>query len=182
MITLDQLARGGRRNDEGSTLDRPLDHLMACHRRIEDRLETLARAGGHLRDRREEALAAITNSLAFFDVNVARHNADEEESFFPRLRERVPEGELKLLGRLEQDHVVAAGLLRTLKQILDAARTRDVDETTEAAFLAAVAELTELFRDHIAAEDEHLIALASRALPDDALREIATEMKARRGR
>lgn len=182
MITLDQVARGGRRNEESSTLDRPLDHLQACHRRIEDRLETLARAGRHLGDRRDEAIEAIENSLAFFDVNVARHNADEEESFFPRLRERIPASELDLLGRLEQDHIVAAGLLQTLSGILDSVRDGEVDGAMQAKFLDTVEQLTSLFRGHIAAEDEKLIALASRALPEDTLREIATEMKARRGR
>lgn len=182
MITLDQVARGGSRSDEGSTLDRPLDHLMACHRRIEERLETLARAGGHLQDRRDEALEAIANSLAFFDVNVARHNADEEDSFFPRLRERLPAGELELLGRLEKDHVTAEGFLRTLRNILERPAARQIDDAAQAEFLDTVAKLTELFQAHIAAEDDQLIALASRALPEDALREISSEMKARRGR
>src|SRR5689334_21983324 len=107
MIRLDQVARSPKPQPEGETLDRPLDHLMACHRRIEDRLAILARAGEALPERRNDALQAIDNSLAFFAVNVARHNADEEESFFPRLRAQVPAGELTLLGRLEQDHVVA---------------------------------------------------------------------------
>ena len=37
MITRDQLIRGPRKADD-ATLERPLDHLFACHRRIEDRL------------------------------------------------------------------------------------------------------------------------------------------------
>jgi len=184
MITLDQLARGSQRKQEGATLDRPLEHLVACHRRIEDRLAILARAGNHLGQNRIEALEAIVNSLAFFSTNVARHNADEEHSFFPRLRERLPEEDLTLLGRLEGDHVVAEGLLTTLRSTAESIRNAGTDDDIselQQTFLDITAKLTELFLAHIAAEDEQLIELASRALPQDILLEISSEMKARRG-
>lgn len=185
MITLDQVARGPRPKQEGETLDRPLEHLVACHRRIEDRLAILARAGNHMQDRRTEALQAIENSLSFFAVNVARHNADEEESFFPRLRGQLPDADLSLLNRLESDHVTAEGLLSAIRDTFETVRAlpAEADVTSyKQKFLATVAELTELFRDHIAAEDDQLIAMASKALPETALRDIASEMKARRGR
>lgn len=183
MITADQIARGTRGKQEGSTLDRPLEHLVACHRRIEDRLAILDRAGNHLEHDRAAALEAINNSLAFFETNVARHTADEEESFFPRLRERVPEGELTLLARLEGDHVMASSLLEDLRSTAIQIRTAEAGEDisrVQRTFLETTAKLTELFRGHIAAEDEELIRLASKVLPEDTLREIAKEMKHRR--
>jgi len=68
---------------ESTTLDAPLEHLMACHRRIEERLATLERAGAALESRRDEALGAIRAAFAFMDSNGAIHTRDEEESLFP---------------------------------------------------------------------------------------------------
>jgi hemerythrin-like domain-containing protein len=182
MITLQQIARASRANDEPATVDRPLEHLLACHRRIEERLATLDTAGRHLHDRRDEALQAISNSLAFFDVNVARHSADEEESIFPRLRERLPASDLRLLNRLEDDHAAADKLLGDLRGLFEAAQQGHIEAALQSDFIETVQNLTDLFRVHIAAEDEHLIALATSALDSESLIAIADEMKARRGR
>ena len=47
MITPQQLIQGPQEGEQ-ATLDRPLEHLVACHRRIEERLRTLERVGDHL--------------------------------------------------------------------------------------------------------------------------------------
>ena len=62
-----------------NTLDSPVEHLLACHRRIEQKLETLARA---VEANHDEALARVFH---FFDTNGLLHTQDEEESIFPRL-------------------------------------------------------------------------------------------------
>jgi hypothetical protein len=48
-------------------------------------------------------------------------------------------------------------------------------------FRIALSRLCELYRGHIAAEDETLIAIGNRVLAEPELREISREMKARRG-
>lgn len=78
--------RSGTGGGELSTPDAPLEHLMACHRRIEERLATFERAGEALVERREEALKAIRSAFAFMESNGAMRTWDEEESVFPRLR------------------------------------------------------------------------------------------------
>jgi hypothetical protein len=83
MITLNARA------DAAATLDQPLEHLTACHRRIEQRLDTLERVVPFLRTRRDEALQAIRNAFAFLDGSGVRHTQDEEGSIFPRLRDRL---------------------------------------------------------------------------------------------
>jgi hemerythrin-like domain-containing protein len=163
MISLDQLVRGGR--EEGTTLDRPLEHLVACHRRIEDRLRVLERAG--------EALEAITNCFRFFDSNGAWHTADEEDSLFPRMQAWLKPEEQAFLEQLEREHQEAEGLYCELKELaakVDAGRFRTV-----------LGRLCELYRRHIAAEDETLISIGSWVLTEAELREISAEMKARRG-
>ncbi len=84
-----------------ATLDRPLDHLVACHRRIEERLEILERAAVHLGDRRDEAMETIENCFRFLDSNGMWHTADEEESIFPRLQGRLNQTDAQFLRSLE---------------------------------------------------------------------------------
>ena len=77
---------------ERSSLDRPLDHLMACHRRIEERLEVMERAAAHLGDLRAEALAAfapaeeqgwiqnVRGLVERLSAHYRRHIASEDET------------------------------------------------------------------------------------------------------
>ena len=60
-----------------AAIDTPVEHLMACHRRIEDRLATLERAADHLRGDKP---------------------VDEEESLFPRVRPHLTPEELHYLN------------------------------------------------------------------------------------
>jgi hypothetical protein len=62
-----------------TTIDTPLEHLSACHRRIEDRLATLGRAADHLGKSPDEALEAIRKSLKFLESNGAP-TMDQEAS------------------------------------------------------------------------------------------------------
>ena len=99
---------------KGDTLSRPLEHLKACHRRIEERLETLERIAENLDTRREEAAAALERVFAFLDSSGALHTADEEESVFPRLTPRLERAEMSFLAGLEHDHTTAHQLYAEL--------------------------------------------------------------------
>ena len=156
-----------------TTLDRPLDHLVACHRRIEERLAILERVAGHLESRRQEALEAAAACFRFFDSNGVWHTADEEESLFPRLRPRLTAEELAYIEQLEQQHREADTLYVELKSLAGAAEPGD-------RFRALVARLSDLYRSHIASEDRTLIALGRRALTEVELSAISGEMKRRR--
>ena len=116
MITPEQLLQPASR-ETGSTLDRPLEHLTACHRRIEQRLDTLERVADHLTDKRSEALEAMEACFRFFETNGILHTADEEESVFPRLQPRLNDAEQKFIMQLEGQHREADGLYAELKAI-----------------------------------------------------------------
>jgi hemerythrin-like domain-containing protein len=157
-----------------NTLDEPLEHLMACHRRIEERLNTLQRAAEHLEDRPEEARAAFESAFHFLDTSGVMHTADEEESLFPRLRPLLEPGERTYLASLEHDHTEAHRLYTELKQ-----RVRG---TADPLLVQGVVErLVALYRSHIASEDDVLQAYALQLLRPAHLTEIAAEMKQRRG-
>lgn len=154
-----------------ASIDAPLDHLMACHRRIEDRLETLERAAAHLEDRTEEARAAFRSAFAFLDSSGALHTADEEESLFPRLMPTLEPGERSYVAGLEHEHTEAHGIYTELKGSLE--------RPAQARHL--VERLCTLYRAHIASEDTILQEYARVHLTAGQLAEIAREMKDRRG-
>lgn len=157
-----------------STLDQPLDHLMACHRRIEQRLAAMERAAAGFDTRREEAIEAFASAFRFLDSSGVLHTADEEESLFPRLSPLLgPEGQT-YLADLERDHATAHALYQQLKAALaDANPTRGAVEPL-------AARLVSLYRRHIASEDDVLQTYAVRHLAPEQLQAIALEMKRRR--
>jgi hypothetical protein len=88
--------------------------MSDCHRRIEMFMRTLSAAakfeGRRLSDEERRDLEA---ALRYFREAAPKHNADEEESLFPRLRS-LPDLEVQRvlinLDRLEQEHRWAAPL------------------------------------------------------------------------
>lgn len=154
---------------------------MACHRRIEQRLETLIRAGDHLQRDRAAALEAIRKSVEFLDSSGARHTEDEERSVFPRLRRKLGAEQLAYLDSLEQQHTVAEELFSRLKELVRQAGQQDpVLATLADRYGACARELESLYRRHICSEDQILTALARQSLSNAELAEISREMRERR--
>ena len=166
-----------RIGDKTSSMDQPIDHLVACHRRIEERLETLERSGACLDANRSEAVAAIQKSLDFLDSNGGWHTQDEEESVFPRLRRSLEPADLRYLHDLEMQHDEAEAVLERLKTSF-AAVTAGAGYAAE--FRNWAARLRELYTAHIASEEATLIDLARHKLSAEDMQLIAAEMKARR--
>jgi hemerythrin-like domain-containing protein len=157
----------------------PIEHLVACHRRIEERLDVLERAGTMLDSDPEASLVAIQNSLRFMDLSGALHTRDEEESVFPRLREAVKAEERDYLHQLESEHRDAEQAYAQLKAV--AARLpQQVTRDRVAEFREVVAKLTRIYRSHIASEDTVLVEMGRRSLTDEQLETIYSEMRARR--
>ena len=180
MITPEQLLRP-KSSESSSTLDRPLQHLTACHRRIEERLATLERVAGHLEARRGEALEAMESCFRFFESNGVLHTADEEESLFPRLQPGLTEEERTFIAGLESQHREADQLYIQLKAIANRLRAgQPATVELQQRYRATSARLAELYRSHIAAEDQTLTALGERVLSESQLDEISKEMKRRR--
>lgn len=161
-----------------AAIDRPIEHLTACHRRIEDRLATLERAGEWLaaadEKRKTEAIDAITSALQFLDSSGVMHTVDEETSLFPRLLPRLDSGERDYVQALERQHREVDQAYAELKSAFHA--------SDPARYRAAVARVAGLYREHIASEDRILTVIAARCLSPADLDAIAAEMRARRSR
>jgi hemerythrin-like domain-containing protein len=175
-----KLSQIGTRISESSTVDRPLDHLTACHRRIEDRLETFVRAGEQWTGNPAGAVEAVHNAIRFMDSSGALHTEDEEQSVFPRLRDHIPDEDAAYLARLEAEHEEADRTFAALKELAASLEKALVPEVLD-RYRFAAARLRDLYARHIASEDEKLIALGRQALTPDDLAAISDEMKRRRG-
>jgi iron-sulfur cluster repair protein YtfE (RIC family) len=163
-----------------ATIDTPIEHLMACHRRIEQRLDGLFNAAGYLKTDRPAALEAIRNSLRFMDTSGALHTEDEEASLFPRLRPKLSSDEIAFLNSLETQHVEAGAIYSELKRLAQDLASEPGTESVR-RYRECAERLRSLYRDHIRAEDEILTAIARRSLDAGEIGAISREMRARRG-
>lgn len=163
-----------------SSLESPVDHLNACHRRIEERLLTLERIGPHLRERAEEARTALQAVFWFFDSSGANHTADEEESFFPRFAARVSPEEQQFLNDLQMEHTKAESIYDRLKTHVGGMAVPPT-ESDQAIYIELAAALCAIYRQHIQNEDLRFPLIANRTLTNDDLDAIRQEMKQRRG-
>jgi hemerythrin-like domain-containing protein len=166
---------------EPATLDQPVEHLNACHRRIEQRLDTLERVIPTLCIRTEESLAAIHSAFHFFDSNGVLHTEDEEQSLFPRLLDRLNPAERAQIDALEEDHDRAHALYQHLKSIVYTFGAKPCPDLA-AEYQDTVQKLTALYRSHIEREDALFPKLAALYLDDAQLKVIASEMKHRRSK
>lgn len=171
----------GAKPDSG--FDDPIGMLKDCHRRIEHFLNILCivveRARG--RDLNQEETAALQASLQYFRVGGKRHNADEEESLFPRLRQSAGEHDLTELGRLEEDHQTADGLHVTAETLYEkwiASGTLNEDEHQRLA--SATQSLKHLYNEHIHTEEQVVFPRAAQILDQETARAIGNEFRLRR--
>jgi hemerythrin-like domain-containing protein len=157
-------------------LDKPLEHLTACHRRIEQRLATLVRAGEVFESNPTEARQAIANSLAFLESSGVRHTQDEEASLFPRLLPKLNPEDAAFVEALEAEHKEADAVFTELREL-----AANISSGNRERYLDAAQRLQAIYSGHIAIEDSRLNPLAAGKLDTAELAAIAEEMRARRG-
>ena len=165
----------------------PIGMLSDCHRRIELFLQALIAIsrdahGGPLS---REQKAALETSLKYFREAAPKHTADEEESLFPRLRgidSPQAQAVLARVDALEADHELAETRHREVESLGQEWLAREQLPRESAARLEELlADLAELYQNHIRIEDTEVFPAAKRllSLPDKAA--VGAEMAARRG-
>lgn len=162
----------------------PIGMLKDCHRRIEHFLQILHTVSHRPADRQmtEEEQAAVRAALSYFRTGGKRHNVDEEESLFPRLRAAgVEPAELEKVAALEHDHRVAEQLHADADRLytlwLDAGRLSAQDQ---AALRSITEHLSALYAQHIEIEERVVFPDAAERLPKEAIASIGAEFRARR--
>ena len=166
--------------------DEPLGLLSDCHRRIEYFLAVLVAITDQLDGRSLDATrrSELQRALTYFTIAAPKHTADEEESLFPRLAastDAEAAEALDLVRRLERDHQEADAHHRDVETLgrrwLADGTLAESDVRDQRRHLA---HLSDMYRDHIAAEDHQLFPATKRLLTETALRSIGREMAARR--
>lgn len=148
----------------------PFEQLTRSHRRLEEALSALNEAarGDHL----DEVTAR--DVAEFLSRQVRRHEADEEESLFPRLASIAEVA--SIVDGLRDEHTAHVALHERLDRAL-AQSPIDLDEVRRVA-----AALEDAYRTHIDVEEAVVFPTAKRTLKDRDLAAIVEEMQARRGR
>src|ERR1019366_5082442 len=179
---------GGAAPGEGIT--DPLKHLVACHDRIEERLQILERVIPHLRSdsapKRQEAREALDKALQFLEAMGHLHTQDEEESVFPRVlanSRNVDPTLMELMSMLEGQHRdkegVLANLVAQVKGFPPAPEPPAAEQASRVEGL--IEQLAALYRPHIMIENQRLIPLSADYPKQSDLEQIRQEMRSRRG-
>jgi hemerythrin-like domain-containing protein len=150
--------------------------LLRDHALIEERLKRLDAAAAAIgRDERDSAaLGQVAETLDFFAADGARHEAHEEQTLFPRLRE-LPEFR-QILSALEFQHRMTASEGRALAACVQAFAPGSGRELRRLAYRFA-----EMHRGHAVAEERALFPLATARLAPQVQTEMVRELLARNG-
>ena len=162
----------------------PIGLLQDCHRRIERFLSILVEVS-RCASLDAEHRRALEAALRYFRDSAPKHTADEERSLFPRLRTMDrPEVQAALakVDALEHDHVRAGQIHAEVDRLgQNWLATGSLSSDGSKRFSALVAELSELYRGHIATEEREVFPLAAAALDTVERQTIGEEMALRRG-
>lgn len=163
----------------------PTGLLSDCHRRIEMFLGSLVRLSAMV----DEPLAADSRSaleaaLRYFRDSAPKHTADEEESLFPRLRQKRDaelQAAIRTLEPLEQEHRRANALHAEVDRLgRTCLETGPLSQDEARIFRQAVDELQSIYKEHIRIEDEVVFPVAGKTLSRADKFAIGSEMAARR--
>jgi hemerythrin-like domain-containing protein len=171
----------GARPDSG--FDDPIGMLTDCHRRIEHFLAILVlvadRAAG--RALTGEESAAVHAALQYFRKGGQRHNADEEESLFPRLRAAARDDGFEEIQGLESDHRDAGHLHESVERLYHSWTQHGALSGPDQADLVSMTQrLNRLYEEHIRLEEQVVFPRAASLLNKQSMAEIGQEFRARR--
>lgn len=157
------------RDDKQGPRD-PFKMLEKSHRRLQEHLEALREAAAALPD--PSAVQTLREVSEFLDRSVTRHEKDEEESLFPRIR---GDGDLApVLAELEAEHRAHEVLHAELRALTEAPTAEAAQDLSR--------RLDEAYERHVEIEEGRVFP-AARAMLDEAdLAALAEEMQARRGK
>lgn len=166
----------------------PLVMLSDCHRRIEKFLQYLLETSESKEIKLEgQNHIDFTKALDYFVGACEIHNADEEISLFPRLKQHPNKNEtqdlLELIDSLESQH----RYLESIHKQHDLLGRRWLEQQTLnpkdlLQFNELTKNLIEIYTEHISHEDNKVFTKAKEIFTQNELEAIGEEMWDRRGR
>ncbi|HUY80606.1 MAG TPA: hemerythrin domain-containing protein [Acidobacteriaceae bacterium] len=171
----------GAKPDSG--FDDPLGMLKDCHRRIERFVQLLCRVVELAADRAltAEERDTVKAALRYFREGGVRHNADEEESLFPRMRAACGDAAMRDLDALEGEHALAGELHTKVDELYCKwIATGTLHQAEQLQLLTTTAKLKRLYTKHIQVEETTVLPQAAQILDRAELAAAGAEFKARR--
>jgi hemerythrin-like domain-containing protein len=171
----------GAKPDAG--FDDPLTMLKDCHRRIEHFLSIVCLVVDRASNRAltDEETAAVQAALNYFRVGGIRHNADEEESLFPRMREAGATDQAGAIDGLEHDHRDAAEMHDKVDALYSAwIATGALTHAQHTELAVGTSRLKQLYAQHIELEEKVVFPRAAQILKPEAIAAMGEEFRARR--
>ena len=156
--------------------------LLGCHDRIRHFTEVGERLAQSPQAPATDRAAAARAVLRYYTVALPLHEADENESVYPRLKRALPPGELAHANQqMVEQH---AGIDATIAELVPMWQQieRDPQSQNELGELLRhrTGHLRSLWNAHLALEEEQVIPAMRKYLPPQDLSQIAQEMRDRR--
>ena len=170
----------GAKPDSG--FDDPIGMLADCHRRIERFLHILSQVAGRAEGRAlsGEECDAVEAALKYFQESGPRHNSDEEQSIFPRLRNAHAEVMVEV-DRLEGEHKETEALHQEAAELYARWMGEGALHGADRNRLhAIVTRLERIYREHIRLEEDVVFPCAAKILDGREVAQVGAEFKARR--
>lgn len=157
-----------------------LDFILCEHMRH----RVMCNALDALADAERFDTSAVTRLAEFIRDDLSIHIADEEEVFFPMLRQRcLPEDEAEAaLERMDNEHEADRELSAQVRVFLLAAATNGLPMAAIPGAPEALKQFAQSQRRHMMLENAVLIPLARRRLNAEDLAELGARLAARRRR
>ena len=158
-----------------------VDLLVACHQRIRhftSGLRNLSHAEGATL---EEISSAASAAHRYFSIALPLHEADEEETVRPRLAEIAKPELASALAAMAHQHQAVDDVIERLLPILVLLSKNPAKlPETHGELCGLTSALDEIFRGHLALEEEIIFPALRTGLPPGALAEVLREMQHRR--
>jgi len=171
-----------RHTEDPTAPSSPLEMLQACHARVRHFMQlsrTLAEASGVPR---REIAAAAAAVFAYFSHALPPHEADENESLFPRLQSALPPGALvrEAAETMVEQHKAIDELAAELLSLCDSLRRHPELLPSLARRLQHVTgALDQIFAAHFQLEETVIFPALQQLLTAAQLEEMAREMQLR---
>lgn len=155
--------------------------LLGCHQRIRHFTEVALRLAEDPQASAIERSNAAKSVFRYYTEALPLHEADENDSLHPRLKQVLPEGVLAEANKsMVQQHTEIDALVASLIPLWDELQKNPASQDPN--LLSQTERLQQLWTSHLQLEEEQVIPAMRQFLSAADMRAIEAEMRARRKR
>lgn len=160
-----------------------IERLVSCHQKIRHFSSVAVKLAHAQGVAPAEITQAADGLYLYFTIALPLHEADENQSLHPRLRNAVPEGELAgpAADAMVDQHMAIDELVERLLPLWVLVRENPEKLDEVAGEMCQVAgRLNEIFNEHLKLEEETIFPALEKYLSEAELAAMVTEMQDRR--